>query len=386
MFGKKFPLFQILGFQVYADLTWVFLAVLITWSLASGLFPTLYEGLGATTYWSMGVVGAIGLFASLILHELSHSLVARRHGLPIGGITLWIFGGVAEMTSEPETAKAEFRIAIAGPLMSFALAGVFYLLAGAAKGAEAGIPIVGVLSYLSLINVILAVFNLIPAFPLDGGRVLRAALWSWKGSLQKATRWASMAGSGFGMLLIALGLVALVSGNFLGGFWWMLIGFFVHSAAQSSYSQLMARRVLEGEKVERFMSRDVATVPPDIDLRHFVEEYAYAFHHDFYPVVDKDGQLVACLNIRQVKDVPREEWESRRVIDIADRCNPENTIRPDADAGRLLQRMTRSGNSRLMVVDGEKLVGVVVLKDLMEFISMRLDLEGEELDRDEDGR
>ena len=130
MLGKKFPLFQILGFQVYADLTWLFLAVLITWSLSVGLFPALYEGLGASTYWSMGIVGAIGLFASLILHELSHSLVARRYGLPIGGITLWIFGGVAEMTSEPESARAEFRIAIAGPLMSLLLAGVFYLLAG----------------------------------------------------------------------------------------------------------------------------------------------------------------------------------------------------------------------------------------------------------------
>jgi Zn-dependent protease/CBS domain-containing protein len=377
MFGHKFPLFRILGFQVYADMTWIFLAVLITWSLASGLFPTLYPGLEPTMYWSMGIVGAIGLFASLILHELSHSLVARRYGLPIGGITLWIFGGVAEMTSEPETAKAEFRIAIAGPLMSFALAGVFYLLAGAARSVEASVPITGVLSYLALINLILAIFNLIPAFPLDGGRVLRAGLWAWKGNLQKATRWASFAGSTFGMFLIAMGLVALVSGNFLGGFWWMLIGFFVHSAARSSYSQLMARRVLEGEKVERFMSREVATVPPDIDLRHFVEEYVYAFHHDFYPVVNRDGQLVACLNIRQVKEVPREEWDKRRVIDVADHCTPENTIRPDADAGRLLQQMTRSGHSRLMVVDKDKLVGVVVLKDLMEYISMRLDLEGD---------
>ena len=378
MFGKKFPLFQILGFQIYADLTWLFLAVLVTWSLAAGLFPSLYPELGPTTYWSMAVVGAIGLFASLILHELSHSLVARRYGLPIGGITLWIFGGVAEMTSEPESARAEFRIAIAGPLMSFALAGVFYLLAALSQSQSLGVPITGVLSYLALINLILAIFNMIPAFPLDGGRVLRAGIWAWKGSLKQATYWASMAGSGFGMLLIALGLVALVSGNFMGGFWWMLIGFFVHSAARSSYSQLMARRVLEGEKVERFMSRDAATVPPDIDLKTFVEEYAYAFHHDFYPIVGEDGRLIACLNIRQVKDIPREDWPNRKVIDIADRCSPDNTIRPDADAARLLQHMTRSGNSRLMVVDGNKLVGVVVLKDLMEYISMRLDLEGDD--------
>ena len=212
MFGKRFVLFEILGFKVQIDGSWLFLAVLVTWSLATGVFPVWYEGLSPATYWWMAVAGVIGLVFSLIFHELSHSLVARRFGLPIRGITLFIFGGVAEMEEEPASGKVEFLMAVAGPVSSCVLAVGFYVLAviGLAQGLPD--PVLGILDYLALINGMLAAFNLLPAFPLDGGRMLRAALWYYKGDLREATRLASRSGEIFGIVLMALGAVVTSAG------------------------------------------------------------------------------------------------------------------------------------------------------------------------------
>ena len=191
MFGARITLFRLLGFEVRLDASWLILAVLLTWSLARGYFPAYYPGLAAQTYWWMGVVGALGLFASIVLHELAHSVVARRYGLPMRGITLFIFGGVAEMDDHPPTAKSEGMMAIVGPIASYALALVFYLLHLAGSGGGLPEALTGVLGYLAFINLVLATFNLVPGFPLDGGRVLRSILWAWKGDLRWATRTAS---------------------------------------------------------------------------------------------------------------------------------------------------------------------------------------------------
>ncbi|MCK5276199.1 MAG: site-2 protease family protein, partial [Alphaproteobacteria bacterium] len=217
MFGRGIPLFRILGFQVKLDASWLILAVLVTWSLAAGYFPARYEGLSGPTYLWMGVAGALGLFASIVFHELSHSLVARRYGMQIRGITLFIFGGVAEMEDEPPTAKAEFLMAIAGPIASAVLSVSFNILGdfGVRMGMAAPVP--AVLGYLSFINMLLAAFNLVPAFPLDGGRMLRAVLWGWKGDLRWATRIAANAGASFGFALIAFGLFNIITGNLIGG-------------------------------------------------------------------------------------------------------------------------------------------------------------------------
>ncbi|MGF1592248.1 MAG: site-2 protease family protein [Kiloniellaceae bacterium] len=235
MNGRSITVFELLGFKIRVDISWLLLAVLITWSLALGVFPFWYEGLAPATYWWMGLAGMFGLVFSLIFHELSHSVVARHYGLPIKGITLFIFGGVAEMAEEPKSAKVEFWMAIAGPLASFLLAAVFFLAAALGEALALPVPINGVLDYLAFINLLLGAFNLIPAFPMDGGRVLRAALWHWRGDLRQATRIASNAGKTFGFLLMALGVLNVVSGNFIGGMWWFLIGMFVRGAAASSY-------------------------------------------------------------------------------------------------------------------------------------------------------
>ncbi len=380
MFGKRITLFKLLGFEVKIDVSWLIIAVLITWSLARAVFPSYFQGLSGTTYVLMGVVGALGLFSSIVVHEFSHSLVARRFGLSMKGITLFIFGGVAEMEEEPPTAKAEFFMAIAGPLASVILGGILYGIT--VLGARSGWPnpIIGVLSYLWSINLVLAAFNLLPAFPLDGGRVLRSALWGFTGRLAWATRIASLIGSGFGFLLIAMGVVTIVRGDFVGGIWWFLIGMFVRNAAQTSYRQLVTRQLLEGEPVRRFMEGNPVTVPYHISVEQLVEDYVYKHHFKMYPVVQEE-KLVGCVTTRDVKMIPREEWDQHTVKEVSTACSPENTIASDADATDALALMSRTGNSRLMVVDGERLVGIIALKDLLEFLSLKMDLEGKALER-----
>ena len=212
MSGKRFKLFELLGFEVKIELSWLVLAALLTWSLATNVFPANREGLAKATYWWMGVAGTLGLFASVVFHELCHSLVARRFDLPITGITLFIFGGVAEMEDEPPSARSEFLMALAGPASSAMLGLTFFGLSLLGSGADWSDPVGVVLGYLASLNGSLAVFNLLPAFPLDGGRVLRAILWGAKKDLSWATRIASRIGSGLGILMMVVGLFVALTG------------------------------------------------------------------------------------------------------------------------------------------------------------------------------
>lgn len=374
MFGKKIPLFKLLGFQVNIDPSWFIIFFLITWTLAAGEFPRRYEGLAEATYWLMGVASALGLFVSIVLHEFSHSIVARRFGIQMKGITLFIFGGVAEMTEEPPSPKAEFFVAIAGPLASIAIAGVCGLLYNVALSQEWPVTIRGVVGYLSLVNVVLVIFNLVPAFPLDGGRVFRSILWAARKDLRWATRVTSQSGSFFGLLLIAMGLLALLQGNFVAGMWWCLIGLFLRSAAGMSYQQLMLRRALEGEPVSRFMNTQPVTVTADATLQNLVDDFVYQYHHKMYPVT-QNGHLVGCITMRDIKETPRDQWDRVRVGDIAHACSPENTLPADADAMEALTYMNRTGASRLMIADGDRVVGVIALKDLLDFFALKIELE-----------
>lgn len=374
MFGKKIHLFTILGFNVSIDFTWVFLAVLVTWSLARGLFPVWFAGFSTATYWWMGVAGAIGLFLSIVFHEFWHSIVARHFGLPMKGITLFIFGGVAEMEDEPQNAKTELLMAIAGPLSSIIL-GVLFLLVFM-LGARIGFPepISGVLVYLGWLNLVLAVFNLLPAFPLDGGRVLRSILWFARGNLRWATRVASAVGSGFGVFLIIIGLFSFISGSFITGIWYFLIGMFIRGAALTSYRQVLIRNALSGETIAHFMQPNPITVPPSLSIRDLVDEYFYKYHYKMFPV-STDGALEGCISSNEVKNIPREQWATLHVQDVLVQCSPDTTIPPDTDAMRALSLMNKTGRSRLMVVDGDHLVGVITLKDMLKFLNLKIDLE-----------
>ena len=374
MFGQRIKIFSLLGFEVRVDLSWIVLAVLVTWSLARGVFPDYFENLSERTYWFMGAAGALGLFLSIIFHELSHSLIARKFGISMKGITLFIFGGVAEMTEEAPDAKAEFWMAIVGPASSILLGAMIFAIWRYGESAGWPVPAVGVLFYLAWINVALAVFNLIPAFPLDGGRLLRAVLWGFRKNLQWATRITSRLGSGFGILLIALGLYSIIQGQFIGGIWWFLIGMFVRSAAQTSYQQLLTRKALEGEMVSRFMVTNPVTVPPATSLQQLVDHYIYRHHFKMYPIVE-DGRLTGCVTLRQLKEVPHDQWDRVTVREVARPCSPAMNIPPDTDALQALSIMNRTGSSRLMVVEGDRLVGIIALKDLLQFLSLKLSLE-----------
>ena len=375
MFGNRVTLFKLLGFEVKIDSSWIILAILITWSLAKGVFPAYFEDMPASNYWAMGVAGALGLFFSIIFHELSHSLVARRFGIPMKGITLFIFGGVAEMSEEPPSARAEFFTAIIGPVSSLVIAAAFYGLLQAGESAGWPMAINGVLFYLAWVNVILALFNLLPAFPLDGGRVFRSALWLWKKDLHWATMVSSRVGSAFGVLFIAWGLWEIIQGNFIGGLWQAMIGLFLRGAARSSYQQVVARHALSGLKVSRFMTPNPVSIPPEITLQAFVEEYLYRTHHQIYPVV-RGGELVGCLTVRSLKDVPRGEWPRRTAGELAAGCDEATVIGADTDAMAALSVMNETGNSRLLVIENGRLVGIVTLKDLMEVLALRMEMEG----------
>ena len=378
MFGRGVTLFRLFGFEVKVDLSWLIIATLITWSLARSVFPAYFGSLTSATYWTMGVVGAAGLFLSVIIHEFSHSLVARRFGLSMKGITLFIFGGVAEMAGEPPNARAEFFMAIAGPAASVVLSGIIYgvtVLGGVANWPS---PVIGVLSYLWVINLVLAAFNLVPAFPLDGGRVLRSLLWGYSKRLTWATRIASRIGSGFGFLLMLLGVLFFVRGDLVGGIWWFLIGMFVRSASAGSYQQLLTKQVLAGHPVRQFMQENPIAVPYQISIEQLVEDYVYKHHFKMFPVLEGE-RLVGCITTGQIKELPRSEWNQHTVKELSSGCTPDNTISPDTDATDALAQMHRTHNSRLMVVEGDRLVGIIALKDLLELLSLKLDLEGPEV-------
>lgn len=374
MFGKRIKLFKLFGFEVRIDASWVFIAVLIAWSLAAGYFPNRYKNLSPQSYWVMGVAGVFGLFFSIVFHEMCHSLVAVRFGIPMKGITLFIFGGVSEMDQEPPNPWAEFTMAIMGPVSSIFLGVVSYGIYSQGMRSSWPVTVTGVVHYFAWMNALLAGFNLLPAFPLDGGRVLRSILWAVKKDFRWATRLSSGIGSTFGFIMVALGLLSVLRGDLLGGIWWSLIGLFLQNSAKMSYRQIVVRKALEGERVRRFMVADPLTVAPSITVQQLVEDYIYKYHFKMFPVVDRD-KLVGCITTKQLQEIPSEEWGKKTVGELTTQCSTENTIAPEADAMEALSKMSRTGLSRLIVIDHGQMAGVITLKDMLKFLSLKLDLE-----------
>lgn len=370
MFGARWTLFRLLGIPINIDASWLVILALLTWTLSS-LFRQVVEGLPDWTYWVMALVSALAFFGCILLHELGHSVAAKAMGIPIRGITLFMFGGVAELEEEPRSAIGEFIMAIAGPAVSAVLFVIFLFVSMLQMPVELRFP----LMYLAWINLAVLIFNMIPAFPLDGGRVLRSILWAVMDNVRRATYIASLLGQGFAWLFIFIGVLQLFSGNFLQGIWLGLIGMFLNNAAQASYQSVYIRQILGGEPVARFMTREPIVVSPDIDLRHLVEDYMYRYHRKMFPVTS-NGRLEGVISTHELARVPREEWEIRKVGEVMRQDLDVCSIPPTADALQALSRMQRNGCSRLLVVDHHgQLVGVVSLKDLLRFLDLKLELE-----------
>ena len=371
MFGKRIELFRLFGIPLRIDLSWFIIALLVTWSLAENFFPSVAVGLAPSTYWIMGAFGALGLFASVILHELAHALVARGYGLSIRGITLFIFGGVAELESEPPSAKAEFMVAIAGPIASVLIAAACFFLIGVPWDFSGAPVAVAVLTYLAFINRMLVFFNMIPAFPLDGGRVLRSALWQWKGDLPWATSITSRIGSGFGIALIVLGGFSIFVGRSgISGMWYILIGMFLRNAARMSYKQVLMRNALEGQSVRRFMRPELLAAPASMSVAELVERYFNRYPLQTLPIVE-GPRLLGCVSMARIQELSPDEWGRLTAAAISGPCPPQDLVTPESDAMEALTRMGRSKSAYLMVVEEDRLLGIVAAQDLFHFLSSK---------------
>ena len=373
MFKNAVQLFEIFGFKLKVDPSWLLIAALIVWSLSTSYFPGVLPEETSTLYTVLGIVAMLGMFASLILHELSHALVARSYGLKVGGITLFIFGGVAELEEEPHDPKSEFQIAIAGPLMSLFLAGFFYVASNlAADGSEIGLA-GAVLGYLALINLVLAVFNLVPAFPLDGGRMLRAVIWGVTQDLLRATRISSRIGTAFGLFLMLTGALAVFTGGGVGGVWQILIGFFILNASNGSYQNLLVKTALRGKTAASLMSELVYTVDAETSIADLVNDVMLRHGVSFVPVLS-GGTLLGYADTVGARSLDRAEWETRRVSDILVKCGPDNTAAPDMPLNEVFKRMAANTRRKLMVVEDGRLVGVISLSDLVHHLALEQEI------------
>lgn len=353
---------RLLGIVVQVHVTWFLAVWAIAWSLARGMFPERIPGLPEQIYWTMGFAGALLLFVSVLVHELGHALVARYFRIPTRSITLFLFGGVAQMVREPERPSHELWVALAGPATSLVLAGIF-------RSAAA------LMGYLSWVNLLLAGFNLLPAFPLDGGRVLRALLW-WLLDLERATRIATLMGHATAAAFIILGVLAAFTGRPVDGLWLILVGWFLDQAAGASYQQMLLRHALRGVRVRDIMTPDPVTLDTELTLEEAVAQYFLPRKHGGYPVVYGE-RLLGILTLHDLKQVPREKWPTTRVREAMTPIARAHTMRPEAPAYEALARMTQAGVGRLLVLDGAgELVGILTRSDLLQVIRLRQDDAG----------
>jgi Zn-dependent protease len=361
---------RIAGVTVGINWTVLVVFLLVTTGLAAGRFPARFPEENPAAYAVAGLAAGVVFFLSLLAHEIAHAVVARRHGIEVDGITLWLFGGVARLKGEARTPSAELAIAGVGPLVSLVLAAAF---AGVAVGlAAAGAPglAVDAVQWLAVINLVLAVFNLVPAAPLDGGRVLRALLWRWRGDRTAAAVTASRAGRVFGWVLVALGFVQVVIVGF-GGLWLVLIGWFIAMAARAEEQHSRVSGALTDVRVRDVMTPDPTTVPPGLTVDRFVSDVVFRHRHSTFPVVDGDGRPVGLVTLRRVKEVAPAERATTLVDRLA--CPPEEIplARPDDALVDLLPRMAGCTDGRALVVDeAGRLVGLVSPTD----VTRRLEL------------
>ncbi len=367
MFGTSWHIGRIFGIPLRIHISWFLVFALVVWSLARYYFPAVLSQSPLWEYWVLGVVAALLLFASVLVHELGHCLVALRYRIPIAQITLFIFGGMAQIRREAPTPKAEFLIAIAGPIVSVGVGLGFWLLA-ALPGAP--LELTAVSEHLRNINLVLAIFNLVPGYPLDGGRVLRAALWAWSKNFHKATRQAARAGQGFAVLLMLFGAWDMVAGLAIGGVWFLLIGAFLYTAAHNTHRQVAFQESLMGLRVGDVMTPEVVVLEAGMTLDEAVNNYFLRFGYGGFPVVD-NGRLVGVLSLKEIKAIPRYRWGTLTVGEVMAPHSLQAEIHPDEPITAAMERMIHDDRSRLVVRDGGRVLGVVTRSGIARFLDLR---------------
>ncbi len=367
---------RILGIPIKIHWTLWIVFLLIAWSLATpgGYLSLTYPGLSSTTYWLIGIVSALLLFVSVLLHELSHSYIAKKNGLPIARITLFFYGGVSEMTEEPKDPRLEVRMAAAGPLTSFAIAGVMGVLWLLARLVSAPVAIIATLGYGALINAVLGAFNLIPAFPLDGGRVLRGSLWKRSKNLLSATGRATRVSEGLSTLMIGVGLLLVVfTGNIVNGLWILFLGWFIRSGAETSLKQTRMTDILSRVSVSDIMTKQLLTVSPDITVQNLVTDYFLTHPHGGYPVVQND-KVLGLVTMDSVRSIPREKRDLELVSQAMVPYEKTVTVTPTVSASDALKQMAQKGVGRVLVMDKDQLLGIVSRGDIMRTLKTRQEL------------
>ena len=363
----SFTLGRIAGVPFGVNWSWLVVFALIVWTLATAIFPDTNKGLSDGAYVGMAIVAAALFFASLLAHEMGHALQARREGIEIDGITLWLFGGVARFKGMFKSAGSEFRIAIAGPLVSLVLGGGFALIAWGI-GLPAAVD--GVASWLGYINLTLLVFNLLPALPLDGGRVFRSALWAAKGDYAWATHVAAGVGRGFGYLFIAGGIGLLIFRDAFSGAWLAFVGWFLLMAAGAEDRFLLARQALRGLHVRDLVVRDPVTARPELTIGQFMDEIVWKSRHTTYPVTD-NGHALGLLPFRCVAEVPRTEWEQRTIRDCMLPAEDVPVVSENDELIDAAAELAASDIHRALVVDGDRFVGLLSATDVARALEIR---------------
>ena len=383
---RGFMLARLFGIEVRLDWSLAIVFALVTVNLGAGVLPSWHPAWGRTGVWAGAVIASVLLFCSLLAHELSHALVARTQGVQVHTVTLFLFGGVAHLEGEPPSPKAEFLIAAVGPLTSFVIGGVLtalgawlalpqlQLMEGASAEETVAIfagmgPGVTLLLWLGPLNLILGLFNLVPGFPMDGGRVLRSFLWAVTRDLLKATRWASYTGQFVGFSLMAWGVLGLMRGAVGGGLWMMLIGWFVNGAARASYQQQLLKHTLEAVPVSKLMRTRLDRVWPTLTLDDFVRDHVMADDQTSWPV-EQDGVLLGLCTFDDVRRVPREKWPYTQVGQIMTPTSELSALAPEAGAEKALEELAKREVEQLPVLDHGHLLGLIRRKDLLRWLTL----------------
>lgn len=362
---RGFRVGSVLGFEIRLDASWFIIFFLVLWTLSAGVFPSAAPDQSGTAHVLMGTVGTLLFFASLLLHEISHSVVARAKGIPMRGITLFLFGGLAHTSREPDTAEDELQIAGVGPLVSFLLGALFLGVAWLGRAWAWSPAVHEVAQYLGFINIALAVFNLLPGYPLDGGRVFRALAWKKTGNLARATRWATTGGRWIGLLLIVLGVLDALAGALLGGLWLVFIGVFLRGAAATAARQFELEQALRGVHARQVMYGDTSTLQGDMTLEDVARGPALRTTRDVFPV-QEEGHVVGRLTLDQLTHTPREDWASIHVREVMAEIDDRSVVRPETDMKEVLTKIRASEVGQVFVMENGTLVGSISARDLAD--------------------